>query len=341
MAALSHIKSSPVADMTGTITVFNSQGSTTTMAATDVVRPSDWNSVHNLTQTISGNTAGSSTMSGTNIVYGGTNGIQLSASTAANAATMWVGNIPNSVYFPRQHPVTGSGFSSHAPATTYFMPFTLADPIAFKWVVVPKTISVAFPAGTSSGVAQSFRHGYTNYVSLFQRRDYANSSLSLTYVTHGSLVATASLTHTSTSMGYTLFYNTDTTGGTSSTNTTSNATANIAAYFNGNRIAVIPFPATTLTEGEYWLAFAHSSTTAATSNTATTIILYSNLHFTGQAVGNFARFASTNATSSSIGLNWPTPEGVASAITSNADMNMSVISNNTINDWYCQLVNFP
>ena len=58
--------------------------------ATSVVRPSDWNSAHNQQITLSGNTAGQSTISGTNIVFQGGNNVTLSANTAAGAATIVV-----------------------------------------------------------------------------------------------------------------------------------------------------------------------------------------------------------------------------------------------------------
>lgn len=90
MAALSHVKSNSIGDFTGTVTVFNSQGSTQTANATDLVRPGDWNSAHNFFQTISGNTFGSSTASGTNLVIGGDLGARVGMSTGANAATLWV-----------------------------------------------------------------------------------------------------------------------------------------------------------------------------------------------------------------------------------------------------------
>lgn len=76
--AVSHVKSSPVADFTGTVTALNSQGSTTTLNATDLVRPSDWNSQHNQFVTISGDTLGASTWSGTNLVFAGASGVRLS-----------------------------------------------------------------------------------------------------------------------------------------------------------------------------------------------------------------------------------------------------------------------
>jgi hypothetical protein len=70
--AVQHVFSNAVAD--GTVT--------------SIVRPSDWNSYHNQQVTLAGNTAGQSTISGTNIVFQGGNNVTLSANTAANAATI-------------------------------------------------------------------------------------------------------------------------------------------------------------------------------------------------------------------------------------------------------------
>jgi len=80
--AVSHVKSDTIADFTGTFTGFNSQGSTTTIAATDVVRPSDWNSAHNQFYTMAGNTTNASTASGTNVVFSGAGGLTIGGSTA-------------------------------------------------------------------------------------------------------------------------------------------------------------------------------------------------------------------------------------------------------------------
>lgn len=95
-----HAKSVTVADFTGTVTALNSQGSTTTVAASDLARPSDWNSGHNQLYTLSGNTAGNSTVSGTNVILQGGNNITLSgtgstivieggAGGGGGTATMW------------------------------------------------------------------------------------------------------------------------------------------------------------------------------------------------------------------------------------------------------------
>lgn len=79
--AVSHVKSNIVPDFTGTVTVFNSAGITETVNATALVRPSDWNSVHNQYMTISGNIGANSTASGSNIVFQAAGNISLFAST--------------------------------------------------------------------------------------------------------------------------------------------------------------------------------------------------------------------------------------------------------------------
>jgi hypothetical protein len=79
--AISHVLNNAVADFTGTVTVFNSQASTTTIAATNLVRPSDWNSAHNQFYTLSGNTSNASTASGTNVVFAASGGVTLIGST--------------------------------------------------------------------------------------------------------------------------------------------------------------------------------------------------------------------------------------------------------------------
>ena len=80
--AISHVKSVTIADFTGTVTVFNSAGATTTANATDIVRPTDWNSVHNQYFTLTGNTNNASTASGSNVVLSGGNGVTLIGSNS-------------------------------------------------------------------------------------------------------------------------------------------------------------------------------------------------------------------------------------------------------------------
>lgn len=79
--AVYHAKTSPAADWTGTVTVFNSQGSSVTIPASSLILPSDHNSAHNQLYTLSGNTAVQSTASGTNVVFQGLGNITLAGST--------------------------------------------------------------------------------------------------------------------------------------------------------------------------------------------------------------------------------------------------------------------
>ena len=85
--AVSHVYSSPVADATGTQTIWLGS-STVTVAASDLILPSHWNSVHNQVVTLTGNTAGVAVLTGTNIVFGGSNNVTLSGIQGANAATI-------------------------------------------------------------------------------------------------------------------------------------------------------------------------------------------------------------------------------------------------------------
>lgn len=64
--AIKHVFSNAIADGTNT----------------NIVRPSDWNSGHNLIYALSGNTAGSSQVSGLDVIFKGGNNITLSADTA-------------------------------------------------------------------------------------------------------------------------------------------------------------------------------------------------------------------------------------------------------------------
>lgn len=79
--SVAHVFSNVTPDYTGTVTQYDSRGSTITVAATDLVRPSDWNSTHNQYFTLSGNTNNASTASGTNVVLSGSGGMTLAGST--------------------------------------------------------------------------------------------------------------------------------------------------------------------------------------------------------------------------------------------------------------------
>ena len=118
--AVSHIKSDTIADFTGTFTGFNSQGSTTTIAATNVVRPSDWNSVHNQFYTLTGNTTQNTTASGTNVVFAGSGGV----SVGGTSDTVVISANPDATISFWQPEIYGATLTSaHANGTLYIRPY--------------------------------------------------------------------------------------------------------------------------------------------------------------------------------------------------------------------------
>lgn len=90
--AISHVYTQTVADGT----------------ATSVVRPSDWNSGHALVQNISGNTAGTSQVSGLDIVWAGGSNVTLSA----NGSTVSVVGASQSVQTQASGNIAGIGLTT-------------------------------------------------------------------------------------------------------------------------------------------------------------------------------------------------------------------------------------
>lgn len=84
--------------------------------ATSVVRPSDWNSAHSQVMTIAGNTAGASTVSGTNVIFQGGNNVTLSANQAANVATIVVSAANQTVQTQASGNIVGAGYTSTTQA---------------------------------------------------------------------------------------------------------------------------------------------------------------------------------------------------------------------------------
>src|SRR4051812_43312536 len=93
---VTHAKSDVVADFTGTVTLNNSSGGTVTMLATDLVRPVDWNSAHQVSLSITGSEIASLFAFGTG----------LTSTTAAGGVT--VGINPLTYYEPMILLNTGS-----------------------------------------------------------------------------------------------------------------------------------------------------------------------------------------------------------------------------------------
>src|SRR5882672_9843451 len=151
LGAVHHVKSNTIADFTGTVTVFNSAGNTTTANATDIVRPSDWNSTHLFNASISGNTSGSSNVQGaTNIVLAGGSNVTLSMVTGASVATVTIsaagGTLSRYTDWGADVGVTSTSVVSVARMSV--RRFIVQEPITFTRVDIPVSFSFSTSATT-------------------------------------------------------------------------------------------------------------------------------------------------------------------------------------------------
>ena len=138
--AISHIKSNIIADFTGTVTVFDSVGSTATANATDLVRPSDWNSAHNHFMTLGGNTVGQSTVSGSNIIFQGGNNITLSQVQGVGVGTIVISGNNQTVDTNK----AGVGFTSTSTAGVLIVGTNNTNGLSLG---IPNYLTTAQPVG--------------------------------------------------------------------------------------------------------------------------------------------------------------------------------------------------
>lgn len=252
--ALSHVKSNTIGDFTGTVTVFNSAGATATANATDLVRPGDWNSAHNFFQTIVGNTDGQSSASGTNLVFGGTDGVTLSLSTGAGVATLWIdAEKPARSLYPYPPASTVSqtnGAIGVSTASIWAFPYVVQEPAQFNCLRMHWSASLAT---TTVAASQTLTHQFGLY---------SRNGASLSRVSSSSY----SLALSQSSVSGTLSYPTSTgTGGYGYGTTTWSATNAAQSLVGtvGQRQADLQLGQTGILQpGVHWLAFLQRQSTA-------------------------------------------------------------------------------
>lgn len=175
--SVSHAKSVTIGDFTGTVTVFGSTGGTETVAATNLVRPSDWNSGHVQEFTLSGNTAGNSTVSGTNVIWQGGNNVTLSGTGSTIVVQAGAGEVQN--YFnPQDGYVQVAG--QQGQASMHIQPMKAPD-VTFDRIAFPMVLTNA--TNTTGSMTVSMAIGF------YTRND---SSLSLYHSASGSVAITYS-----------------------------------------------------------------------------------------------------------------------------------------------------
>jgi hypothetical protein len=300
--AISHVKSNTIADMTGTVTVGNSTGGTKTVAATDLVRPSDWNSVHNNYSTLVGNTAGASTVSGSNIIMSGGNNITLSVDGASvgivgrsfDFASQWT-NV-NSVLY-------GTQTQQALQSTFVVIPLRGVDEVRgsvvrMLWSIVNASSTFASTANTTFSYNQAETHNYLLYTRGGGTDNSAIYSVWSTglFLTWSVNVAYGSASNTSQTNSFGLtYYNSANTSTTWSTSITTSNTSQILIRSNNNanvvgvRYAEVPFTTTLAERQWYWLA-AQSSSAVTTQGTNLSGVRYARSHmavtYPNVALGN-------------------------------------------------------
>jgi hypothetical protein len=226
--------------------------------ATSVVRPSDWNSAHVQGQTISGNTAGASSFTGTNIVLQGGNNVTLSAATAAGAATIIISGantVAQTVQTQASGAIAGTGFTSTTTAGTAVTATMGTNGLS---MAVPAFITT-FVNDLTSGRAGT---GFTSATT-------AGTAIVATQGTNGLSMAVPAFLTTATQSVQTQA--SGAIAGTGFTSTTTAGTAVTAALGTNGLSMAVPAYITTfvndLTSGRAGTGFT-STTTAGTAITA-------------------------------------------------------------------------
>ena len=278
--AVSHVKSNIVADMTGTVTVYGSGGLSKTIGATDLVRPVDWNSVHNQYYTLSGNTTNASTASGTNVVFQASGALTISGATrtivfsAGYATQSLYDNMPSRVGI-----VTGASAITQTSGSSIFVqPFQVPYPISGSWLRLQASFndSAVGTAGTTSANTSCSVERYTTFGIVIYSQGVGASSRSIQSIISSSVGFTGQTVYTAAAQGsqYTVSLKKTypVTGGTSSYSTSYAVSSgsmvissNSNTLFTGPRFLDIPF-ATVLTPGYYWLGLGASTSSASNSS---------------------------------------------------------------------------
>jgi len=261
---VSHVKSNTIPDFTGTVTVNNSSGGTQTMAATDLVRPSDWNSAH-------------------------ANTVAVAASemfTLGFFEPFWAQNtnstlssITNNSYlvdpFVLPHGIGSGQINFLASASQQFVNGSVYSAVSTgsntryqTWSTQIAIYKLGTGASTSrlesvwtTEVSQLYTWerrvttGATNSISI---SNYLNISFPSQFDASGGMTYGSTSTSGTTSVG----------ASTGASTLADNLITNVAAYIAGQSVNAFPF-ATTLPPGAYYMAVMWNATASNTASGAT------------------------------------------------------------------------
>ena len=213
--SIKHAFSNTQANATGTITAWNGS-STVSVAASNVVRPQDWNSGHNLDYKLAGNTAVSSSISGTDIYFKAAGQITLAGSTDTNGSSIVLsaGN-QNSVYPVGPQPLATSSFVSGTSGATggstqftvsgYLSPIYINAPTIYDEVemLISGQATVAGTGSASNGYLVGLYSNNNSTLSLITSYQFCHvmSQNSATAQTHSWFNGTNSAANSSSLSG--------------------------------------------------------------------------------------------------------------------------------------------
>lgn len=307
--AISHVFTSPVADKTGTVTFWDG-ATTASAAATDIVKPGNWNSAHNQYYTLTGNTLGSSTASGTNVVFGASNNVSL----RGTSDSVYVVGEPHMSSYANLPGLNASTIITFAPgsvshAAAFMVPHALSASF-LRLPVLFTTNSTTY--GTTAASLSASAQIRSTWNAVVYSLGTGASSKSLISVASGSAGFTQmnsiSVAANGTQYSVTQAFSAQAEGG-GTTHTTQYSISNTNYSFTTNQIFTafssvrfldIPF-ANSLSPGPYWLIFG-VSTSSLTNSSGISLATQCNNRYSAhygisQANLSFGVMGSTNRTS--------------------------------------------
>lgn len=296
---ITHAKSNTIADYTGTVTVGNSSGGTETVAATNLVRPVDWNSAHQVTMNVAGSEMWKAGFFEPFPLHN-TN----STLSAPGIGTWYLdpfllpAKISNGLFFM---PV-GGGLSTNAFQDGAVWSATLSGSNTRYFTFHNELALYSLGTGASSTRLESVWTGRASWLMTWERRHSGTTTSNATisnYLTvsvplnHNS---TGGITWSSNSASGTVSYGASTGASTIG----SSLITGPMRFLTGSRFEIVPF-ASTLAAGNYWLGhmFTSSTSVTGTNYTAGTVITtQSRMGLLENNLGAFKRIgnSTTNAT---------------------------------------------
>jgi len=308
--------------------------------ATSVVRPSDWNSAHNMVLNIASNTAGTSQISGSDIIWAGGNNITLSA-TSNGVTIVGPNTVGQTVQTQASGNIAGAGFTSTTTGGTAVVAthnsagLSMGVP-AFITTYASQTVQTqasgniagaGFTSTTTAGTAVVATHnsaglsmGVPAFLTTAAQSNHSHNFATTT--TGGALIVVGTTNSAGATIGVPSFLttaalsqNTSNYAGIGTTLALTNATATLAANTNGVALSLsvggggvtnqtgpnIAVAGSTITSGDVLFSNANGVTFGIAGNTITASAAGGGGG--GVTIGKWGPFEPAGSTTSTPGQN--------------------------------------